>query len=153
VSMDTRFNVTFSPNLTLELFLQPFIASADYRAFREYAATRTDRRLVYGRDIGTVTVQPAHGDTAAVYTIDPDGTGPAAAFQLTDPSFTLRSLRGNAVLRWEYLPGSTLYFVWTRSSASDLVRGTLDFSADSRALFRGPAENIFLIKVNYWLGI
>lgn len=153
LSMDTRFNVTFSPNLTLELFLQPFIASADYGAFREYAAPRTLQRLVYGRDVGTVAVQPAHGDTAAVYTIDPDGAGPAATFQVTDPSFTLRSLRGNAVLRWEYLPGSTLYLVWTRSSSSELIRGTLDFSADSRALFRGPAENIFLIKVNYWLGV
>jgi hypothetical protein len=153
LSMDTRLSVTFSPNLTLELFAQPFIASAAYSGYREYAAPRELRRLVYGRDVGTVTMQPAHGDTAAVYTIDPDGTGPAASFQVTDPSFTLRSLRGNAVLRWEYLPGSTLYFVWTRSSASELVRGTLDFSTDSRALFRGPAENIFLIKLNYWLAM
>jgi hypothetical protein len=153
LSMETRLNVTFTPNLTLELFVQPFIASAGYSAYREFAAPRTRRRLVYGRDVGTIAVQPAHGDTAAVYTIDPDGGGPAAAFQVPDPSFTLRSLRGNAVLRWEYLPGSTLYLVWTRSSASELVRGTLDIGQDTRALFRGPAENIFLIKVNYWLGI
>src|SRR2546422_8216299 len=32
--------------------------------------------------------------------IDPDGGGPAASFTVADPSFTLRSLRGNAVLRW-----------------------------------------------------
>jgi hypothetical protein len=153
LSMETRLNVTFTPDLTLELFLQPFIASGAYTSYREYDAPRTARRLVYGRDVGTVAVQPAHGDTAAVYTIDPDGGGPAAAFQVTDPSFTLRSLRGNAVLRWEYLPGSTLYLVWTRSSASELVRGTIDVGPDTRALFRGPAENIFLIKVNYWLGI
>jgi hypothetical protein len=151
VSMDTRLNVTFSPNLTLEVFVQPFIASGAFSAYREYAAPRELNRLVYGRDVGTVAVQPARGDTAAVYTIDPDAGGPAESFQITDPSFTLRSLRGNAVLRWEYLPGSTLYVVWTRSSASLLNRGTIDFSADSRALFQGPAENIFLVKVNYWL--
>jgi hypothetical protein len=109
---------------------------------------------VYGEDAGSVTVQPAAApEDRDVYTIDPDGAGPAASFTVEDPSFALRSLRGNAVLRWEYLPGSTLYLVWTRSSASELTRGTLDFGADSRALFRGPAENIFLIKVNYWLGL
>ncbi len=70
-----------------------------------------------------------------------------------DPSFTLRSLRGNAVLRWEYRPGSTLYLVWTRSAASSLSRGAIDFRDDAEALFSGPAENIFLVKVNYRLGL
>jgi hypothetical protein len=154
ISMNTRFNVTFTPNLTFELFAQPLIASGAYSRYKEYAAPRGLTRLVYGEDVGTVTVQPAAqpGD-AAVYTIDPDGAGPAASFMITDPSFTFRSLRGNAVLRWEYLPGSTLYLVWTRSAASDLTRGTIDFGTDAHALFRGPAENIFLIKLNYWLGL
>jgi hypothetical protein len=45
-------------------------------------------------------------------------------FEIDDPSFTLR---GNAVLRWESHPGSTL--------------------------FQGPSSNSFLLKVNYWLVI
>ncbi|HXV86344.1 MAG TPA: DUF5916 domain-containing protein [Gemmatimonadales bacterium] len=150
VSMDTRVNVTFSPNLTLELFLQPLIASGDYTRYKEFAAPRSDQQMVYGQDAGTVLVTPGE---RATYTIDPDGAGPATTFDLTDPSFTFRSLRGNAVLRWEYLPGSTLFLVWTRSSASELARGNIALGQDARALFRGPAENIFLVKLNYWLGI
>jgi hypothetical protein len=154
LSMNTRFSVTFTPDLTFELFAQPLLASGAYSRYQEYAAPRELGRLVYGVDAGTVTVQPAAApEDGDVYTIDPDGAGPAAGFTVEDPSFTLRSLRGNALLRWEYLPGSTLYLVWTRSSASELTRGTLDFGSDARALFRGPAENIFLIKVNYWLGL
>ncbi len=153
VSMNTRFNVTFTPNLTFELFVQPLIASGAYARYNEYAAPRRLERLVYGEDVGTVAVQPGQSGDPTVYTIDPDGAGPAASFDVQDPSFTFRSLRGNAVLRWEYRPGSTLFLVWTRSSASDLTRGSIDFGDDARALFRGPAENIFLIKVNYWLGI
>jgi len=154
LSMDTRFSVTFTPNLTFELFAQPLLASGDYSRYQEYAAPRELDRLVYGEDAGTITAQPAAqpGDHA-IYTIDPDGAGPAASFDITDPSFTFRSLRGNAVLRWEYLPGSTLYLVWTRSASSDLTRGSIDLGADARALFQGPAENIFLIKLNYWLGL
>jgi len=149
VSMETRVAVTFTPNLTLELFLQPFISSGAYTNFKEFAEPRKLEKLIYGTDVGTVTVR--EGDPP-VYEIDPDGGGPAASFEIEDPSFTVRSLRGNAVLRWEYRPGSTLFLVWTQSREDALTVGQLDFSRDARAVFRGPAENIFLVKVNYWLG-
>lgn len=153
LAMNTRFNVTFSPNLTLELFVQPLIASGDYSRYQEFAAPRSLRRLVYGADIGTESVKAGSAGKPDSVFLDPDGPGgPAAEFAVEDPSFTLRSLRGNAVLRWEYRPGSTVYLVWTRSGASQLTRGTIDFSDDARALFRGPSENIFLLKFNYWLG-
>jgi hypothetical protein len=147
LAMDTRLNITFSPDLTLELFLQPLIASGDFSRYKEFAAPRGIRRLVYGVDVGTVTPGAA-GDS-----IDPDGAGPAAGFVIPPQDFTFRSLRGNAVLRWEYRPGSTLFLVWTRSGESSLGRGRIDFGDDASALFRGPSQNIFLIKVNYWLGI
>ncbi|MGH7672836.1 MAG: DUF5916 domain-containing protein, partial [Gemmatimonadales bacterium] len=155
LSMDTRFNVTFSPTLTLELFMQPFIASGDFSRYNEFAAPRASRRLVYGRDIGTVGVTPpaTAGDPATI-TVDADSAGPAPSYSFPDPTFTFRSLRGNAVLRWEYRPGSTLFAVWTRSSRlPSLRRGEIDFREDAGAIFRGPSENIFLIKVNYWLGL
>ena len=147
VSMNTRFNMTFTPNLTLELFMQPFIASVDFSRFKEFAAPRGLRKLVYGVDVGTSTPVAA-GDS-----IDPDGGGPANSFIIPPLDFTVRSLRGNAVLRWEYRPGSTIFVVWTRSGESFLGRGSIDFGNDAGALFRGPSANIFLIKINYWLGL
>jgi hypothetical protein len=152
LSMDTRFNVTFTPNLTFELFVQPLIASGDYSRYREFAAPRGLRKLTYGVDIGTDSLVPGVNGQPDVHVIDPDGAGPAARFTITDPSFVFRALRGNAVLRWEYRPGSTLFLVWTRSSESALSRGTIDFGPDANALFRGPAQNIFLLKMNFWLG-
>jgi hypothetical protein len=154
VSMNTRLNLTFSPNLTFELFLQPLISSGDYSRYKEFAATRTEQTQTYGDDFGTVTVTPDPLGGADSITVDPDGAGTASAGTgFRDPSFTLRSLRGNAVLRWEYRPGSTVYVVWTRSTSSELTRGTIDFSEDVQAVFRGPAENIFLVKLNYWFGL
>jgi hypothetical protein len=150
LSMNTRVNMTFTPNLTLELFAQPFIASGSYDDFKEFAAPRELTKLTYGRDVGTITSSDASGTRQ--FTIDPDGAGAAAPFTVADPSFTVRSLRGNAVLRWEYRPGSTLFLVWTQSREDQLNAGTLDFGRDARAVFSGPAENIFLVKVNYWIG-
>ena len=156
VSMDTRFNVTFSPTLTLELFMQPLIATGAYSRYNVYAAPRTAQRLEFGRDFGTVVVQPAANpsrDPATIF-LDADTLGGGAPTDtLTDPSFTFRSLRGNAVLRWEYRPGSTLFLVWTRSSQiPTLPRGDIRFGDDAGALFQGPSENIFLVKMTYWLG-
>jgi len=147
LSMDTRFNVTFSPTLTLELFMQPFIVSGDFSNYNEFAAPRESRRLVYGRDMGTVAV------SGGTVTVDADGAGPAAPYSFPDPTFTFRSLRGNAVLRWEYHPGSTLFVVWTRQGESAVGRGQIDFNDDAGALFRGPSANIFLVKINYWIGL
>jgi len=151
VSMDTRLNVTFSPTLTLELFLQPLIASGQFARYNEFAAPRSARRLEYGRDFGTVTVTPAASPAPDTITLNAGGGAPSYSFP--DPTFTFRSLRGNAVLRWEYRPGSTLFVVWTRSSRiPDLPRGNIQFGDDASALFQGPSENIFLIKMTYWLG-
>src|SRR4029078_11596311 len=113
LSLDTRVNWTFNPNLTLQLFAQPFIASGAYTSFREFAAPRTYKKLVYGQDIGTITRTPATPTSSAQYTGDPDGGGGAAAFSFGDPDCTVRSLIGNAVVRWKYRPGSTVFFVWT----------------------------------------
>jgi Domain of unknown function (DUF5916) len=152
LSLDTRVNWTFNPNLTLQLFAQPFIASGAYLSFNEFAAPRTWRKLTYGRDVGTITRTPATATTSAQYTVDPDGTGPAPPFTFADPDFTFRSLIGNAVVRWEYRPGSTVFFVWTQSRTGFDPNGNFDFGAQKTAIFRDRPTNVFQVKVNYWIG-
>ncbi|MBI4429741.1 MAG: hypothetical protein HY562_11560, partial [Ignavibacteriales bacterium] len=85
------------------------------------------------------------------YTVDPDGTGPATPFQFDNPDFNFKSLRGNAVLRWEYLPGSTLYFVWTQSRTNEADPGDFRFGRDFGNLLSGKSDNVFLVKLSYWL--
>ncbi len=151
-SLDTRVNWTFTPNLTLQLYAQPYFASGDYSSFREFAAPRTLNKVVYGRDAGSITRAPATSASGAVYTVDPDGSGPAKSFSFGDPNFAYRSLIGNAVLRWEYRPGSTVYFVWTQNRSGDSSVGNFDFTRDRALLLRDRPTNVFQIKVNYWIG-
>ncbi len=149
---DTRINLTLRPTLTFELYAQPFISSVHYRRFKQFAAPRSGTLLVFGEDVGTVTTQQNTAGDITSYTIDPDGTGPAAEIALDNPDFVTRSLRGNAVLRWEYRPGSTVFLVWTRTSDDFASRtGDFDLTRDIDALFGAKADNIFLIKVNFWL--
>ena len=150
LSMNTRLNATFSPTLSLEVFVQPLISSARYTRFKEFAAPRVTDMLVYGRDFGEIRAEGTGEDRR--YTVDPDGAaGPAEAFTFEDPDFNFRSLRGNVVLRWEYLPGSTLYLVWTQNRSHTAPIGDFDFGRDRAALFRAPADDVLVLKINYWL--
>ncbi len=146
IGLDTRFSVTFSPSMTLELYAQPFFASGHYSGFKEYAAPRSGQFVVYGRDAGTVASTPGAGGVVSQYTIDPDGSGPAKPFTLANPDFSEQSLRGNAVFRWEYHPGSVLYFAWTQSRDGESEFGDLEFPRDRSALFAVRPENIFLAR-------
>jgi hypothetical protein len=137
------------PTVTLQLYAQPFLASGDYSAFSEFLAPRTDVQRDYGKDVGTLVRDPA----TSKYTVDPDGAGgPAAPFTFDDPNFTSRSLRGTAVLRWEYRPGSTMFFVWTQQRSGSDVYGDFDFRRDTRSLFGDRPDNVFLVKATYWVG-
>jgi hypothetical protein len=147
LSLDTRVAVTFTPNATLELYAQPFAASGHYFAFKEFDAPRQLHKSTYGVDRGSIAT------TSSGYIIDPDGAaGPAQPFTVDNPDFTVRSLQGNAVFRWEYKPGSTLYLVWTQSRSSQDSAGNLDYERDRTELLRSHPDNIFLVKYSYWFG-
>jgi hypothetical protein len=149
LSLETRVNWTMRPTVTLQLYAQPFFASGDYSSFGEYVAPRTLTQLDYGRDIGTLT----RDAQTRKYTADPDGpTGTAPAFTFVDPNFTARSLRGTAVLRWEYRPGSTMFFVWTQQRSGGDSFGDFQFRRDYNALLGDRPDNVFLVKATYWVG-
>jgi hypothetical protein len=149
LSMETRASITFTPELSLEVFLQPLVSSNRFSAFKEFTAPRSPRTVAYGRDIGTIDAAVG-ADGSREYTVDPDGPGPASAFSFGDPNFTLRSLRGNAVLRWQFRPGSTLFLVWTQARSGTVATGDLALGRDVGGIFRRPPADTFLAKVTWW---
>jgi hypothetical protein len=68
-----------------------------------------------------------------------------------DPDFNFRSVRGSAVARWEFRPGSALYVVWNENRAEVLPIGNFRFRRDFSAIRHAPSQDVFLIKVSYWL--
>jgi hypothetical protein len=141
VSLETRIDWTFSPKLTLQLFAQPLIASGDYVLYKQLSEAGTYDFL----DLDATRV-------GGNQEVDFDGDA-TADFTFRDRDFNVRSLIGNAVLRWEYRPGSTIFFVWQRSQGVSSQVGNFDLGRDLGALFDAPADNRFIVKVNYWLGL
>lgn len=57
----------------------------------------------------------------------------------------------NVVLHWEFLLGSTIYLVYTRSQVPNVTLMTGQSAMlDRGAIRRGPATDIFLLKLSYW---
>jgi hypothetical protein len=144
VFANIRVNYIFSPALSLQLYAQPFISHGAYRNYKELARPRTHDFTRYAASGGTVT------SSADTVTIDPDGIGAAGAFSFGEPDFSIKSLRGNAVLRWEYLPGSALYLVWTQTRLRDDASEPFGLGRASRQVFDTTSDNIFMVKLSYW---
>lgn len=156
LGIETRLNVTFTPTLSFELYAQPFMASGNYGDPKELRAPRSFDFRTYGEE-GSTLQRRDDGR----FEVDPDGAGPSPSFLVRDLDFNLRSLVGNAVFRWEWRPGSTLFLVWQQNRADRLdtlspldgrgAVGTFRPWQDVRDLAGMRGENIFLVKVNYWL--
>ena len=152
LALETRLSWTFSPTTSFELFAQPLLASGDYFDFKEFDAPRSGEFSIYGTDKGTITEVGAPApDAPSTIQIDPDGNGPAAQFQFANPDFNFRSLRGNAVFRWEFKPGSVMYVAWAHNRAASLAQGDFRFSRDFNGMFENVPDNVFLVKASFWI--
>jgi len=155
--MEWRADLTFTSDLSLQIFAQPLLSSGDFVRYKQLA--RAESFDFIGFEEGTAQVA---GDEVlctgsiceldGVQHLDLDGDG-QADHSFSDRDFNLRSLVGNAVLRWEYRPGSTIFFVWQRQQSERASVGNFDLGRDAGALFGLPADNRFIVKVNYWLGL
>ncbi|MBI4553407.1 MAG: carbohydrate binding family 9 domain-containing protein [Candidatus Latescibacteria bacterium] len=125
LDLTTRADVLFNRNLTLQFYMQPFVAVGAYKNFKELARAASYEFTSY--------------------------TG--VSF---NPDFSSRSLRSNTVLRWEYRPGSTMFFVWSRSWSA--FSQDPSFARSFQGLQQGFSDlrqgtNLFLVKFNYWLNV
>jgi hypothetical protein len=158
LSLATRINAAFSPTLSLQLYVQPLLSAGDYTLYKqllEPASFSFDRFAegTFSATSGTVRCTGGRtcSDSNGVRYVDFDGDG-SSDYSFAERDFNVRSLRGNAVLRWEFRPGSTLFLVWQRRQVDEARIGDFDFRRDATAMLRAPFENVFMVKARYWLG-
>jgi hypothetical protein len=146
LSTTLRVNWTFTPKMSFQLYLQPLLSTGAYSGIKELAQPGSFTFNRYGEGASQVSL----ADDS--YAIDPDGPlGPGRAFSFSIPDFNYKSIRANAVFRWEYSPGSTLYFVWTHERVDTEGRGDFEFGRDVGRLAGVAPDNVFSLKVTYWL--
>jgi len=141
-----RANYTVGPDLTFELYAEPFAASGKYYGFGELAQARTYRLREYGTD-GTTIARDSAGD----YTITDNGG--ADTLRIVNPDFNILSFNSNAVLRWEWRRGSTLYLVWAQGRFSEASTARHVGFRDLLDSFGAAGDHFLAIKASYWIPV
>lgn len=145
LSATFRVDYTINPNLTVQYYGQPFIARGKYSNFNfvdnPVAKELNDRVTMLNDNQVTFTDNE--------YFIDEnlDGT---TDYSFDDPDFAFVQFRSNLVIRWEYIPGSEIFFVWSQGITSDEgdSMNSFDTIIDNQ-IFRQQPQNTFLIKATY----
>jgi hypothetical protein len=139
----TRLNYSFTPDLSLEFYAEPFAASVRYYNFGELAAARSSDLRHYGVAPGTTIEETADG----VYSVT-DGPN---SFTIEQEDFQSLSFRSNFVLRWEWSPGSTLFLVWQMNNSEFPETGRHVGPGDLWKGLTGDGDNFLALKVTYWI--
>jgi hypothetical protein len=143
-----RLNQTFTPNLSLQMYAQPFVSTGRYDGFKTAVAPRASRFADRFEHHGEGALTRGENQHA----LDLTGDG-APDVRFGNPDFSVRDLNLNAVLRWEYRLGSTIFFVWSHGRSAFDRSGALQPRQDVGALFDAPSRNVLMIKANYWLSL
>jgi hypothetical protein len=125
VSITTRFNYTMTPNLSLQVYAEPFVSAGDYSNYKELVDGRAEK----------------YADRYRPYAYSGNA------------DFNIRSFRTTNVLRWEYKPGSALFVVWQQNKSDSEEYGDFRFGRDFSGVFNAPSNNVFLVKFSYWLNM
>ena len=139
VNVTTRINFTATPNLSLQFYAQPYISKGTYNNLRQLTDPQS---LSYESRFGAFT-----------HDCEGRGSGTQGYQGACDPGgIDFKQLNTNAVVRWEYRPGSAIFFVWQQGRFQNVGRATtFDGRQDYEDLFSVHPRNTFLIKASYWL--
>jgi hypothetical protein len=148
LSLSLRLNFSLTPNLSLQYWGQPFIASGDYHSFKKISDP--DAAAYQNRFRTFTDPQISRGEGG--YQID-ENTDGNTDYSFRDPDFNVLQFKSNLVARWEYTPGSTLYLVWSQNRNGFHPNGHFALQNDFQDLFSIYPKNVFLVKFTYRLGL
>ncbi len=146
LGLTCRLNLSLTPDLSIQFYGQPFISSGKYSEFKQITDSRAkeyDNRF-HGYIGNEINYDP---DTEEYY-VDENLDG-VEDYSFEKPDFNFLQFRMNLVLRWEYIPGSALYLVWSQGRTGTSSVGDFAFREGIRDLFNIYPHNVFLIKFSY----
>lgn len=150
ISADFRIDFSITPDLSIQYWGQPFVFAGEYSDFKRMTDTKAenynDRYHIFSDN------EISYDTENAMYDFDENQDG-SIDYSLEDPDFKVFEFRSNLVLRWEYIPGSTLYVVWSQGREEVEETGIFNWNNDMVDLYRNVPRNIFLIKLSYRLSM
>lgn len=148
-AMAVRVNYSITPELSLQYYGQPFISAGRYRDFKyvtDPAAANLENRfsLLSGSRV-------MYDENQNRYHFDENDDG-IYDYQVVNPDFNALFFNSNLVVRWEYMPGSVMFLVWSQGRDRYSSNGEFSFGGQVGELFDIHPHNVFMLKISYRLG-
>jgi hypothetical protein len=147
-SLTARLSYTFTPDLSLQMYAQPFVSGGSYGDFLQVMDARASSEATRFRAVSMEAPNARSGS----YRLDLNRNG-GDFTSLDDPDFSARQFTSSAVLRWEYRPGSTLFVAWSQARDAGDPVSPFELRRDVKRLFGERPTNALLVKVSYWMGL
>ncbi len=145
ISLRVNFNIT--PNLSLQYWGQPFVATGDYSEFKRadnvQSTSYSDRFHIF------TPTQISYDLAKDTYAVNEVGVG---SYKFDNPNFTTTEFLSNMVARWEYTPGNTIFVVWSQNRSHNTELGHSQVRKDMGNLFTTFPYNVFLVKASFRIG-
>jgi len=148
--MIARINYSITPDFSVQFYAMPFISVGKYSEFKYIS--KPDAENYYERHIIYSENQLKYNSNDESYKIDENVDG-IEDYSFDLPDFNNYDFNANLVIRWEYLPGSTLYLVWSQNRNESTSSGNFAIKDDIKTLFDTYPTNVFLVKLSYRLGL
>ncbi|MBI4420812.1 MAG: carbohydrate binding family 9 domain-containing protein, partial [Gemmatimonadetes bacterium] len=150
ISITMRSDIAMSPRLSLQLYAQPFASGRTFDELRLVTRPRTGKYLEQFGVLGPDRLTRAGDGSTVRVDVNRDGVNDLS---FAEPNRTVLSLRTNAVLRWEFRPGSTLYLVWNQNRGEENFDGTLRTLHHLGDAVTSGGTHVFALKMAYWIGL
>lgn len=150
IGVPLRINYGITPELTIQYYGQPFISAGKYTSYKMITDPKADKYQDRFRNYSEA--QLSYNSEDEVYNVDED-LNETEDYSFDKPDFNAFYFISNLVIRWEYLPGSSVYLVWSQKRSDTQTLGMFRPGPDMEHLSTIYPHNVFLIKVSYRLGV
>ncbi len=150
LNLTFRADICLTPNFTIQYYGSPFITAGKFFNFKRVTDPKAEKysdrlHILQGTEI-------QYNDKDGVYNIDENNDG-FTDYSFDKPDFNFQEFHSNLVLRWEYKPGSTFYFVWTHGRSNYVNENIVSMNKNFNKLLDIKPQNVFMVKFNYWFTI
>ena len=145
-----RLNLSLTPDLSIQYYGQPFISAGQYSQFKKITRPKAARYEERFHVFTEPEIRSANN--GFVFEVDENRDG-LVDYRFGRPDFNFKQFRSNLVIRWEYIPGSTLYLVWSQERTGFDPTGEFVWDRNFDDLFGIFPNNVFLLKISRWFSL
>jgi hypothetical protein len=142
-----RFNLNLNSKLSIQYYGSPFVSSGNYTEFKQVTGSISKAINFNDRFIMINQANLKLSTDNSTYTLLDNN------LTFSNPNFTMREFRSNLVARWEFRAGSALYLVWAYQMSATDQNYVSEYGSNLNTLYNLPADNIFMVKFNYYFSL